>query len=347
MLAGEDSGVRAEGARVIGLADSPALAALLVPLFDDASLEVRLNAIRAAGQLSHHDLLPHLIRKLNDKTTTSAAVETLVKYRDDIEADLSAALETAESSASHIPHILQDRRTRSAVETLLTHFYTADETVRGEIYRALGRMRSEGAEFHLSEARLREAVASELRRGYEWIVVREDLGEEGLDILLADALQVRLNRAVDRVFYLLHLLYPQYTGQIQRVRGALGAEGGNTRAMAVELLDNLAERGTKELLLPLVEAPVETILAVAHKRFDIERRSKRHRLKELAEGPDLWLRACAIFRIGTLKRTELADSVQAALASNDPLLCETALLASRALNPSTSLRTSLQPFDFA
>ena len=347
LLASEDSGVRAEGARAIGVARgaatgaaaSPALAALLIPLFDDASLEVRLNAIRAAGQLSHHDLLSHLIRKLNDKTTTSAAVAALIRYRDDIDADLSAALETAESSASHIPHILQDRRTRSAVESLLTHFYTADETVRGEIYRALGRLRSEGAEFYLPEARLREALASELRRGYEWIVVREDLGQEGLDILLADALQVRLNRAIDRVFYLLHLLYPRYTGQIQRVRGALGAEGGNTRAMAVELLDNLAERQTKELLLPLVESPVETILEVARKRFDIERRSRRHRLKELAEGPDLWLRACAIFRIGTLKRTELADNVRAALDSNDLLLRETALLASRALN--------LQSFDFA
>ncbi|MBI3243060.1 MAG: MFS transporter [Chloroflexi bacterium] len=334
LAASEDKTAKQEAARVIGLSTSTAeLQALLVPLFDDDNLEVRLSAIRAASALNNRDLLPHLLRKLNDKSTTAAAVEALAKYRDEIESDLSAVLDGSTSeAASQVPRVLQERRTRSAAEALLTHFYVADDAVRSEVYRALARLRADGLEFYLSESDLREAIAGELRGGYMWVVIRADLGQEGLDLLLSEAVQTRLSRAIDRVFYLLNLLYPNYTQQIQRVRQALEAGPGNTRALAVELLDTLSAAGpVKELLLPLVEAPAEKLLDIAGKRFGIERRPSLQRLRELAEGPDLWLRACAVFRIGVLKQAELAGCVLAALASEDALLRETALAASRLL----------------
>ena len=87
----------------------------------------------------------------------------------------------------------------------------------------------------------------------------------------------------------------------------------------------------KDLLLPLVEAPVEHVLEIARKRFNLERRSTWDRLGELAEDPDPWLRTCAVFRIGALKRIELTGAVLAALDSGDMLLRETALAASRTL----------------
>jgi hypothetical protein len=181
-----------------------------------------------------------------------------------------------------------------------------------------------------------------MRGGYALIVLREDLGKEGLDSLLADAIRARLDRSLDRAFHLLNLLYPNYHRQIQRVRQALEAEPGHTRALAVELLDNLAEQQVKDLLLPLVEAPVERVLEIARKRFNIERHSLSDRLGELAEGPDLWLRTCAVFRIGALKRSELSKPVLAALASQDTLLRETALAASRTLFDSQRYAELLQ-----
>ncbi len=330
MLTGDAPALRQEAARIIGLTTAAELHALLAPLFDDDSLEVRLVAIRAAGTLNSRELLPHLIRKLRDKTTAAAAVEALIKYKDAIEPELSAALDDPGSSVQ-VPRILETRRTRSAVDILLSHFFTADEAVRGEVYRALARLRAGGFEFYLSESGLREAIVAELRGGYALIATREDLGKDGLDLLLADAFQIRLSRTVDRVFFLLNLLYPNYTRQIQRVRQALESEPGSTRALAVELLDTLAERQVKELLLPLVEAPVEQLLEIAHKRFDIERCSPAERLAQLAQSLDLWLRTCAVFRIGTLKRAELSESVLAALEADDALLRETALVASRSL----------------
>jgi HEAT repeat protein len=330
MLTGDIPALRQEAARIIGLATAAEQHILLASLFDDPSLEVRLDAIRAAGTLNSRELLPHLIRKLRDKTTAAAAVEALIKYKDAIEPELSAALDDPGSSVQ-VPRILETRRTRSAVDILLSHFFTADEAVRGEVYRALARLRAGGFEFYLSESGLREAIIVELRGGYALIATREDLGKGGLDLLLADAFQIRLSRAIDRVFFLLNLLYPTYTRQIQRVRQALEAEPSNTRALAIELLDALAERQVKELLLPLVEAPVEQLLEIARKRFDIAHCSPAERLAQLAQSPDLWLRTCAVFRIGVLKQAELSESVLAALEADDALLRETALVASRSL----------------
>ncbi len=330
MLTSGTPALRQEAARIIGLITAAELHILLAPLFDDASLDVRLDAIRAAGTLNSRELLPHLIGKLSDKTTAAAAVEALIKYKDAIEPELSAALDDPGSSVQ-VPRILETRRTRSAVDILLSHFFTADEAVRGEVYRALARLRAGGFEFYLSESGLREAIVGELRGGYALIAMREDLGKDGLDLLLADAFQIRLSRAIDRVFFLLNLLYPNYTRQIQRVRQALESEPGNTRALAIELLDTLAERQVKELLLPLVEAPVEQLLEIAHKRFDIAHCSPAERLAQLAQSPDLWLRTCAIFRIGALKQAELSEAVLAALEADDALLRETALAASRSL----------------
>lgn len=341
MLGSGDAAMRHAAVHAIGLAPSADVSPLLTPLLDDADLEIRLGAIRAAGALNSRDLLPHLIRKLGDKSAASAAVEALARYGSGIEPELGAALDNPALSV-YVPRILYRLRTRPALDLLLAHLHRADETARGEVYRVLARLRAEGVELDIAEPSLRAALLGEMRGGYALIVLREDLGKEGLDSLLADAIRARLDRSLDRAFHLLNLLYPNYNQQIQRVRQALEAEPGNTRAMAVELLDNLAEQQVKDLLLPLVEAPVERVLEIARKRFNIERHSLSDRLGELAEGPDLWLRTCAVFRIGALKRSELSKPVLAALDSQDTLLRETALAASRTLFDSQRYAELLQ-----
>ncbi len=330
MVTDDAPALRQEGARAIGLIQSLAFGVWLIPLFDDANAGVQLNAIRAAGALNSRALLPHLIRKLGDKIAASAAVEAIARYRDAIEPDLAVALNDPRVAA-HLPRILSARRTPAAVDTLRAHFQSADDTVRGEVYRALNRLQAEGVPLALSKPQVREALLHELRGGYAWVSLREDLGQDGLDALLADALRVRLNRVLERVFDLLSLLYPAQTCRIRSVRQTIEATGSAKRALAVELLDTLAERQVKDILIPLIEAPAERVLAIADQRFGLPRHSLSDRLNELAHSTDLWLRACAIFRIGVLKRAELAAPVRAALDSPDPLVRETALVSARML----------------
>lgn len=329
MLASTDAAQRAAAA--IGRAPRAGLHTQLIPLLNDPERVARVSALRAAGALMHPDLVPPLLNQLGDRATAFVAAEALARYPVGIESELSAALSDPRLGP-HIPRILQKLGRPEAVATLCGHFTAPNDALRSEVYRGLAHLRANGVHVAITEIDVRRAIADELRGGYAWRVALADLGADGKDGLLEDALQARLKAALDRVFYLLILLYPRNRSQIERVRQALEMEPGSTRAMAVELLDNLAERAVKELLLPLVEAPMQDVLELAHERFNLPRLTTSERLAELAGSADPWLRACTLFRIGTLRRTELVGSVRAMLEAEDKLLRETAHVANRLLN---------------
>jgi HEAT repeat protein len=90
--------------------------------------------------------------------------------------------------------------------------------------------------------------------------------------------------------------------------------------------------------VPLVEGPRERVNEIAKQDMGIERRPPDDLLAELVESNDPWMRACALFRIGTEHNSRLLPSVLRALSSDDALVRETALAACARL---------LEPGDFA
>jgi CRP-like cAMP-binding protein/HEAT repeat protein len=326
MLESHDSTARLEGTRIIGMVQSSALAARLIPHFADINRDVRTSAIQAAGALNTPALVPYLVRALEDKASASAAGQALGKYTHAIEAQLSTALDSP-LIGSLIPRILEQLGTQPAIAVLLAHFHTPDDDIRAEVYYALARLRANGVAFDLPAAVLRAALFGEIRRCYAWVVLREDVVVEGADQLLSEAIQIRLRRTFDRIFFLLSLLSPKHTQQVRRVRQALDAQSDALRALAIEQLDNITEHRVKEFLLPLIEAPAEQLIGIAQKQFTIERCTFAERLRSLALGGDRWLRICALVRIGTLRQIELLDAVQTLLTAEEALLRETALVA--------------------
>ncbi len=325
MLENPDPAVRLEGTRIIERVQSPALAAQLILRFADTNRDVRISAIQAAGALKVPALVPYLLRALEDKTSALAAAQALAKYTSGIEAQLHAALDSPLIGGS-IPRILERLGTQPAIKLLLARFATTDQHTRSEVHRALARLRSCGVAFDLPESVVREALFGEIRRSYEWVVVREDVTAEGPDALLAEAISIRLRWALDRIFVLLSLLSPNHTQQVRRVRQALEADSDTLRALAIEQLDNLTEHQVKQFLLPLIEAPAEQQLEIAQRQFLIKQGLLSERLRSLALGQDSWLRICALVRISSMRQTELLDVAQALLAANDAMLREIALI---------------------
>jgi Cyclic nucleotide-binding domain len=311
---------------VIGMVQSPALAAHLIPHFADTHRDVRTSAIQAAGELNAPMLVPYLLRALEDQASAAAAAHALANYTSGIEPQLSAALDNPLIGGS-IPRILEGLGTPSAIKVLLARFNTPDEHIRAEVHRTLARLRASGVAIDLPASVLREALLAEIRRSYAWVVLREDVAAEGADVLLAEAINTRLRRALDRIFVLLGLLAPDHTQQVRRVRQALESESDTLRALAIEQLDNLTEHQVKAFLLPLIEAPAKQLLEIAQKQFLIERAAPAEQLRSLTRGPDRWLRICAIARSGSTRQIELLDAVQALLGTEDALLRETALIA--------------------
>jgi hypothetical protein len=145
---------------------------------------------------------------------------------------------------------------------------------------------------------------------------------------------------LDRIFYLFALLYPEQN--LRQMRQGLVQGDARLRANAIELLDTIARREVKELVLPLMEAERATILAIAHTQLHIPAGSMVERLAELALDPSNWLRACVLFQIGLLGLTELRHLVLAGLAAEDAVVRETAVCACQYLLPPTEFREILE-----
>jgi len=338
MLGSGDPAMRREGARLIGVVQLPTFYESLIPLLGDTDRDVQQVAIHAAGALRRPELVLHLIRRLGEKATASAAVEALVQSGSEVEPLLETCLRDPANGRmvrAQVPRILQSLGSRRALGILLAHLREPDDIVRGAVYRALARLQAGAADPSARQGPLRDALQAELRDCYALYVARADLNVQGEDPLLNEALGLRLGQALDRVFFLLDSLHPDQAQRLARVRRALNSEQGGVRPVAIELLDTLrlAVREVKELLIPLLEAPAEEVLNIARQRFTFPRRPLADRLAELAQDPDPWLRACALFRIGTLNLRELTNPVRVALECDDSLVCETALLACRKILP--------------
>ncbi|MDQ4077816.1 MAG: HEAT repeat domain-containing protein [Chloroflexota bacterium] len=331
LLESPEPAAREAGARVLADLEIATFYAPLIPLLDDPDIGVRASAIRAAGVLRRRELLPHLLHNLEDKAVASTAADALAYYGEIglplLDARLADAAEKRDIRI-WVPRILWRIGTLSAAEVLVAHLREADDAVRLEVYRALARLPA-SERVSVQTGVLQEALLAELREYYIWYVTREDINAEGEAVLLDDAFRARMKQALDRIIYLFGIYYPEQ--RVERERLALHADSPNARAMAIELLDNLAYGEVKMLLLPLLEAPPETVLALAEKHFDLTRQPTSTRLAALAQDNDPWLRACAIYQIGVREQHDLYWMVSEALAAEDPLVRETALAVSRKL----------------
>jgi HEAT repeat protein len=340
MLASPQAEMRLEAARALGALEIRTFYQPLITLFDDPQPTIQIEAIRAAGAVKAPALAPYLIQKLGQPATRLAAREALVQIGSPIEPLLAQTLADstqAQAIRLQLPVVLQHLGTAQAAAILLDHLKEGDRVVRGAIFAALTRLRDAGVAFEVKKELLHEALLLEFGYYYEVYTWRAELnGAEAGTVtsqnqvnLLEEALTVRLNERLDRIFFLLELLHSVPT--IDAIRQTLKTKDGPQRANAIELLDNVIGREVKTLLLPLIEAPVEQVLALARQHFQIKRLTKIERLGELAGYPDPWLRSCAIFEIGRLGPPMLTEPVLAALHSEHALVRETALVACRRL----------------
>ncbi len=176
---------------------------------------------------------------------------------------------------------------------LAGHLKDPREVVRAAVYSALAHFGPLPASFH---AGLQEALTEEIREYYTRLVWKADIGADGDDVLLVEALEDRLRRSLDRICSLLALLFPD--AKLAGLRGSLVGDQGRERAIAVELVDSLLSGEARALLIPALEASPDRVLAVAEKHLGIRRRSARDRLQELVDLDDRWLRECARHRLG-------------------------------------------------
>jgi HEAT repeat protein len=275
-------------------------------------------------------LVDRLLRLLEDKWTRDAAADSLTLYGGFALPDLAGVLaDSRHDPATRIQAAVVVQRIGGpeAARILLDHCAEPDLAVRTAIASALARLRVHDQTAKTDETHVHDRIMAEIADCYKLHRYSADLRMDEESALLRETLGERIDRTLDRVFLLLEARFRGH--DLARVRRAVTSMDTSGRAMAVELLDSLADRRIGEFLVPLLEGSDERILAIATGRLGMLPQPAVERVADLAACDDPWLRACAIFRVGRLPDSRLTPLAIAALDADDDLVRESALAACR------------------
>jgi hypothetical protein len=342
LLTSQDWQGRLEGVRVLEALQVPSFYHPLIDLLNDESIEVQTATIKAAARIGAPELVPYLLPKLDNPLTIWYATDAIASaVGEDMEMLDQMLLDPRQSTAGRLQlvHVLSQQRSPRAVEILLSHLTSDNDLLRGAIYQSLLQLRAAGFSSDEVEKNSRQVLAKEFSLAYKLHVLRHDLASANDDFLLDETLQIKIERARDRILALMDLLYDEIS--LEQMRAYLDHRNGRLRATVIELADNVVERETKEYLMPLLSHRIEERLTVAQQLLQMPHLSPVERLKELAASSDAWLRSCALHSASRRKLVELTPSLENALMAAEDLVAQTARAAYGKLHGIEALKNAL------
>ena len=316
-------------------ARSDALFQLLSPLLDDADLRVRRAALRSAGAARRREHVLRLIDALGRKETSRAAraglaafgervVGTLGDYLSDSSVDLALRWE--------IPYVLSDVGTPEAVNALFRTRDRSDVRLTYRILKASNRIRSASAGIQFPAALVTEDLERDAHE-YARALVHHHSGRlesaSAAERLFGIALRERMDQALIRVFRRLGLLYPP-TDILAAYRGVT-SDTAKQRGNAVEYLENALRSEHRSVVLPLVEASEDARLKFVSAHYKLGPMPFADSLAAILQGDDAWLRAVALYVVGTRHERGMEPLVDSNLGMTDPRVRDAARWAHLAL----------------
>jgi hypothetical protein len=212
-----------------------------------------------------------------------------------------------------------------AVQLLVARLRLPDQKTRDQVLLALSACdyRASGER----AAEVKRCIELEAEHGARMVAARLDIGGDTSVETLARALQLELERTQDRLLVLLSFLFDP--GAMRQAQRQLATGSAEKRSFALEVIDNLVSNDLKSAVMPLVDgSPLDECLRRLAPRFPQTRLEATHRMREIAlcgtDSISPWTVACALFTIAELGLAELADVIDSAQASLDPLIRETA-----------------------
>ena len=328
MVAHSQPSVRMSAAYALGEIPSEDGVDLMHIMLHDPDPQVRSQALQSAGRLVDFTHLPAIVSQLGDPSVGAAAAETLVRYGPRLIPSLEAWYTGSTPDLGvrrQIPNVVARIPVPESVRFLLDRLEETDDLARARLYIALGRLQQGGLSFTEADlAAVDQRFEAETRLAYEW-AVRASNPQLNFHELLQDAYAWRRRYAMDRLLYLIGILYPQ--ADISQVRANLFGEDPRLRANAIELLDTLLSRPHKELFLPLLESSPRRMLEVAERAYHLSPPELTLEFEAAIESQDSWLAACILFSLSVQQQGELASLIDHGLLSPNDLVYETASLA--------------------
>jgi ATP/ADP translocase/HEAT repeat protein len=337
MQTSEDEAMRLAAAHVLREIGVKSFYQPVLALMRDPSTRVQSAAVQAAGAMQSPELVPALVYKLGQRDTARIAALALASYDESVIEVLAKVLAQEREEPAlrrQVPRILERIGHPRCLDVLMANLGVRDPDTRREAARSAARLRDR-LNARIDEARVKKLLNEEIHEHYQNLAALEDLGPvagyQGPD-LLRDAIEERLSRGLDRIFRLLSIIYPQKA--IELIHGNLKSHAANTRANAIEVLDNLLDPDEKRKLLPLIEdLPRDKVIVRGADMFDLVRKPPQEWIEGFLVGRDPWLNVVALHVTAELGLSGLADKVVPHLRHADAVVRETAIRTAAVLLP--------------
>jgi ATP/ADP translocase/HEAT repeat protein len=328
--------VRVETARAVGAMGTAAAGyevhGVLFGLLDDPSEQVAAESLLSMGKTRDRRYVPTLVDNLRDRHRRKHARDALVDYGDGVVGTLGDILGDGRADIvirRYLPFVLSRIPTQKSVDALTGNLTSVDTSVRFRVVKALNVLRRRYPDLKIQEEAIDHAFFEETRIYYEILQISSLQGngdKSEADALLGKALHERLNLNLERIFRLLGLNYPP--SDIYSAYLGIVSSQKDRQASAIEFLDNVVGKNVKKYLFPIIDRISE---AVAIKRgqelFGFEIESREAALLGLMNGPDAWLKACALNCVTNSDPEEIKLAAERAVRDPDPVVVETAKLA--------------------
>nr|MDQ3420965.1 HEAT repeat domain-containing protein [Acidobacteriota bacterium] len=314
---------RVEVAAALGEIRDPRFQRLLIPLLHDEATEVAdqaMESVRRAG-LADFIFVPALVSLLRNRHLKGRARTVLVNYGEPV-VDALAYFMADESEdpwvRRHIPSTLAMIESQKSVDALTARLSDRDGFLRYKVISAQVRLRQSGT-LTFPAPVVEENIVRETRHYYEYLSMLRNLATGGkvtADPLIAAALRQKMQRAKNRIYQLLALVYPP--GDIAAAEWTLNYGEPRTRASASEYLDNILTGMIRKMVMPIVEdLPEDERVRRANVLIRTRPRDVEETLLNLINDDDQVISAAAIDMVRQERLWALSADIEHVLAHRD------------------------------
>ncbi len=286
---------RRETARLLGGLGQSRYALHLNTYLADPSPSVRKLAAGSCRRVRRMEFVPRLLNLLSDREVRREAREALAAYGDQVLDVLEEWLNDLDRPLAvrlRLPRVIKMIGTQRAGEVLLFSNIQDHAILRYRIALAVSQIRS-SPDIKFDRKWALSAVDRRLDSYRYYAGVYERLARHlPPDALVLRALRDRLEQNVEVAFRALGLIYPHRT--LMSIYHRLKAPTHDTLQDALELLDNVIDRETRDRLLPMLERHNELLATVSHNDEAVDLEPVREDLETLSESKDVLLRATAV-----------------------------------------------------
>ncbi len=322
-------------AKVLGKAKIAGFHQTILQLLNDASDEVRKEALLNASHLMQPALLPSLLSHLEDPRFRSAAGIALLHYGEGAIPEIERSLprfQEDEDTLMHLMRLVGLMRGITACEFLLRHLDVSNEDIRHTIAVALDTAlyRSSDEQTSLIDRQIENEVEDA-----QWAYTSmQDIQNAPQAAILERALKNEVSQNQKRILLFLSFLYDRTTVHLVLDNFSLGAL--EIKAHALELLDHHIPRKLRNRIFPIFEEKsLEDRLQALSEFRKIHRLDYPERLREMLvhdKWITTWTQCCALQVVVNEQRFDLVNEVERLMFARKQSVREMAIWALIQLN---------------